>query len=180
MRAKVQHRWRVALFLVLSLGAGLPGHHVVAAPLPQSPPPPSSPPPATPCAVAAVAALSKMGSPYSQGGNMPNDPRGPDGTYLPRTGPNSFDCSGLTWWAYQQATITIGSTTFQQYDDGVQLPCTMQDFKRTDCWAVGDLVFLRFSATHQHVSIVVDPQRGLAADCYNHQRGCFLHDITQD
>lgn len=48
------------------------------------------------------AALSKLGCPYVWGA----------------TGPNSFDCSGLTQWAYRQAGITIGRTTWDQIANG--------------------------------------------------------------
>ena len=51
---------------------------------------------------AVQAALSKLGSPYVWGA----------------TGSNSFDCSGLTQWAYRQAGITIGRTTWDQINNG--------------------------------------------------------------
>jgi cell wall-associated NlpC family hydrolase len=48
------------------------------------------------------AAKSKLGSRYVYGA----------------TGPNTFDCSGLTQWAYRQAGINIGRTTGQQAAQG--------------------------------------------------------------
>ncbi|CAM5413898.1 hypothetical protein SAVIM338S_02205 [Streptomyces avidinii] len=48
------------------------------------------------------AAVTKNGGSYVRGG----------------TGPNAFDCSGLTQWAYRQAGIKIGRTTFDQVKDG--------------------------------------------------------------
>jgi cell wall-associated NlpC family hydrolase len=51
---------------------------------------------------AVSAAMSKVGAPYSYGS----------------TGPSSFDCSGLTSWAFRQAGITIPRTSFAQYGAG--------------------------------------------------------------
>jgi len=48
------------------------------------------------------AALSKRGSEYEWGA----------------TGPNEFDCSGLTSWAYKQAGVTIPRTSRQQFTAG--------------------------------------------------------------
>ncbi|MGW5746979.1 C40 family peptidase [Amycolatopsis sp. NPDC003861] len=48
------------------------------------------------------AALSKRGSQYEWGS----------------TGPNTFDCSGLTSWAYKQAGITLPRTSRQQFTAG--------------------------------------------------------------
>ncbi|MFD9337913.1 NlpC/P60 family protein [Streptomyces sp. NPDC060028] len=42
--------------------------------------------------------------------------------YVPSaTGPNSFDCSGLTQWAYKQANVSISRTTFTQINDGTRI-----------------------------------------------------------
>ncbi|OYD70600.1 C40 family peptidase [Rhodococcus sp. OK302] len=49
------------------------------------------------------AAESKIGSPYVWGA----------------TGPNSFDCSGLTQWAYAQAGVSIPRTTYDQEASGI-------------------------------------------------------------
>jgi cell wall-associated NlpC family hydrolase len=71
-----------------------------------------------PRAAAAVrAALSQLGKPYVWGA----------------TGPNAFDCSGLTQWAYRQAGVDISRTTFTQIHDGPAVPRSMV--------APGDLVF---------------------------------------
>ncbi|UUV35869.1 NlpC/P60 family protein [Amycolatopsis roodepoortensis] len=48
------------------------------------------------------AALSKRGSQYKWGA----------------TGPNTFDCSGLTSWAYKQAGVSLPRTSRQQYTAG--------------------------------------------------------------
>lgn len=51
------------------------------------------------------AASTRVGSPYAWGA----------------TGPNSFDCSGLTSWAYQQAGISIPRTSQAQVGGGTQV-----------------------------------------------------------
>jgi cell wall-associated NlpC family hydrolase len=132
-----------------------------------------------PCYLAAIAALSKRGAIYSQGGALAGDPIQDDGTPYPRTGPDSFDCSGLVWWSYAQAGITIGLTTYQQLNNGVPIPCDLADLNgsATTCWTLGDLIFLRYS-TGQHVAIYVGD--GLFMDCYNHETGCILHDVSED
>lgn len=66
---------------------------------------------------AVAAALSKVGSPYSYGA----------------TGPSSFDCSGLTSWAFRQAGVAIPRTSFAQYGTGTAVG-------RSNIQA-GDLVF---------------------------------------
>jgi cell wall-associated NlpC family hydrolase len=136
-------------------------------------------PSTAPCYKAAMAALTKQGALYSQGGNHSKDPRDARGRPLPRTGPNSFDCSGLVWWAYMQAGIPIGSTTESQLNDGVALACTLADLRgaETSCWTLGDLIFLSYPGG-RHVAIYAG--NGLFMDCYNHQTGCILHDVSKD
>ncbi|MEU8761847.1 NlpC/P60 family protein [Streptomyces sp. NPDC048659] len=56
-------------------------------------------------AAALSAAATQIGKPYARGG----------------TGPNSFDCSGLTQWAYRQANVSLTRTTFTQQNDGVKI-----------------------------------------------------------
>jgi len=153
---------------------------VPASPGPLAPTPLVAPDPVTtPCYRAVAAALSRHGARYSQGGALPGDPRGVDGLPLPRTGPWSFDCSGLVWWAYAQAGLPLGRTTYEQLDDGVRLPCTLAQLRGifTTCWAPGDLVFLRYPAG-QHVAIYAGS--GLFMDCFNHRVGCVLHDVSRD
>lgn len=64
------------------------------------------------------------------------------------TGPDAFDCSGLTQRAYKEALgIDIGRTTYDQIKHGREVPFNeAQD---------GDLIFSNFSApgTPEHVSI---------------------------
>ncbi|WP_308013528.1 C40 family peptidase [Streptomyces beigongshangae] len=56
-------------------------------------------------AAALAAARTQMGKPYVSGGS----------------GPNSYDCSGLTQWAYSQAGVSITRTTYTQHNDGVKI-----------------------------------------------------------
>ncbi|MEO6794093.1 MAG: C40 family peptidase, partial [Mycobacterium sp.] len=35
------------------------------------------------------------------------------------TGPDRFDCSGLTQWAYHQAGVPLSRTTYTQIHDGI-------------------------------------------------------------
>ena len=69
-------------------------------------------------AAAYAAAQSKLGSPYVYGAS----------------GPSSFDCSGLTQWAYAQAGVSLPRTTYDQAKIGTRIN-SQSDLK------VGDLVF---------------------------------------
>jgi cell wall-associated NlpC family hydrolase len=69
-------------------------------------------------AAAFAAAQTKLGDPYVYGA----------------TGPDSFDCSGLMQWAYAQAGIAIGRTTYDQINAGTPV-ASVADLK------VGDLIF---------------------------------------
>lgn len=62
--------------------------------------------PSTRARMAVRAALSRLGRPYVWGA----------------TGPDRFDCSGLTQWSYAQAGIHLDRTTYQQLHDGVAVP----------------------------------------------------------
>jgi peptidoglycan DL-endopeptidase CwlO len=63
------------------------------------------------------AALSKQGDPYVWGA----------------TGPDSFDCSGLTQWAYKQAGVSLPRSTYSQ--EGVGQSVSQDDLQP------GDLLF---------------------------------------
>jgi cell wall-associated NlpC family hydrolase len=82
---------------------------------------------------AIAAARSRLGAPYVWGA----------------TGPTSFDCSGLTQWAYRQAGLVIPRTSRQQY---AGLPHVA-----LDQLAPGDLVFyatdVNNPATIHHVGM---------------------------
>lgn len=56
-------------------------------------------------AAALAAAATQIGKPYVSGGS----------------GPNSYDCSGLTQWAFAQAGVSITRTTFTQHNDGTKI-----------------------------------------------------------
>ncbi|WP_406493554.1 NlpC/P60 family protein [Streptomyces sp. NBC_00846] len=56
-------------------------------------------------AAALRAGATQLGKPYVSGG----------------TGPNSFDCSGLTQWSYAQANVHITRTTYTQINDGARI-----------------------------------------------------------
>lgn len=162
------------LCILLWLNLPLPLNLAAAAPrrdnLPQT----------APCYTAALNALNKKGALYSQGGYNSSDPTDPNtGKAYPRTGPNSFDCSGLVWWAYAQAGITIGMTTYTQINNGVSIPCRISDLNGagTTCWALGDLIFLQYTGG-QHVALYAG--NGLFMDCYNYSTGCILHNIKTD
>ncbi|MCX4677863.1 NlpC/P60 family protein [Streptomyces sp. NBC_01433] len=56
-------------------------------------------------AAALSAAATQIGKPYYRGG----------------TGPSSYDCSGLTQWAYAQANVQISRVTYTQVNDGQRI-----------------------------------------------------------
>jgi cell wall-associated NlpC family hydrolase len=83
---------------------------------------------------AVAAALTKLGVPYVYGA----------------TGPNAFDCSGLTQWAYRQAGVTIPRVTYDQVRVGIAVPLTSL--------APGDLLFTRGDVPvrdYGHVAIYI-------------------------
>lgn len=85
------------------------------------------PPPNTRAGIAVRAALSRLGRPYVWGA----------------TGPDQFDCSGLTQWSYARAGIHLDRTTYQQIYDGVTVPRSQV--------RPGDLVF----PTAGHVQLAI-------------------------
>jgi|GEM_PF-3366513 len=185
------HGWIVGGVLqsIVIVVVGMGGSGIVAAPAPLEAEPAGVPTSA--CYQAAVAALAQQGAMYSQGGYHADDPLDPrTGRTRSRLGPGSFDCSGLTAYAYAQAGISIGLTTYTQITAGTQIPCTLDDLggRNTRCWAPGDLVFLVYggsgqgsgpgSGSQQHVALYVGD--GLFMDCYNHRVGCVLHAVEGD
>ncbi|MGL4305327.1 MAG: NlpC/P60 family protein [Mycobacteriaceae bacterium] len=74
--------------------------------------------------IAVDAAMSKIGSPYSSGA----------------AGPSAFDCSGLVYWAFQQAGVTLPRTSYDQASGGA--PVAKQDLR------VGDVVAFYSGASH--------------------------------
>nr|WP_225952682.1 C40 family peptidase [Mycobacterium sp. OAS707] len=73
--------------------------------------------PGGPGDAAAKAALSRLGRPYVWGAK----------------GPSTFDCSGLTQWAWRQAGVSLGGDTYSQIAQGV--PVTPDQVR------AGDLIF---------------------------------------
>ena len=115
------------------------------------------------CETAITAALSKIGTDYVWGSK----------------GPENFDCSGLTYWAYIQAGIDIGLSTWDQIRVGTPTACTLADLAgaSSTCWRPGDLIFLRYPGG-QHVALYVGD--GLFADAYNSGVGVVLHEIQSN
>ncbi|MEU2617817.1 NlpC/P60 family protein [Streptomyces sp. NPDC007157] len=79
-------------------------------------------------AAAFAAAQSVIGSPYDYG----------------HAGPSTFDCSGLTSWAYAQANVSIPRTSEVQANAGTRI------YSQSDL-QVGDLVI--FYGDHHHVGL---------------------------
>ncbi|MDA2893419.1 C40 family peptidase [Mycolicibacterium sp. BiH015] len=92
--------------------------------------------PAGPGGQAVQAALSKRGVAYVWGAK----------------GPNNFDCSGLTQWAWAQAGVRLGPDTYTQVGQGVAVPPGEV--------RAGDLVFPRSSWDGRgpgHVQLAISP-----------------------
>ncbi|MFE2099762.1 MULTISPECIES: NlpC/P60 family protein [unclassified Streptomyces] len=87
-----------------------------------------APPASNRASAAFSAAQSKIGTPYVYGAS----------------GPSSFDCSGLTSWAYAQAGVSIPRTSEAQANIGTRIS-SQSDLK------VGDLVF--FYGDLHHVGL---------------------------
>jgi cell wall-associated NlpC family hydrolase len=101
-----------------------------SAPAPPPPPPSASAPSSAGAAMVAVnAALSRQGDPYVWGA----------------TGPNSFDCSGLTQWAYNQAGISLPRSTYSQVNVGRSVSVSQMQ--------PGDLVF--YYSDYSHVAMYI-------------------------
>jgi cell wall-associated NlpC family hydrolase len=73
------------------------------------------------------AALSQVGKPYQWGG----------------VGPNAYDCSGLTMWAWAHAGVSLPHSSQMQYE------ATARE-SQSD-WQPGDLLF--FGSPIHHVAM---------------------------
>jgi hypothetical protein len=153
MRWPASPTMAIAAVATIIVGLLLPPAAVAQAPQPQT----------APCVTATMKALEKRGYPYVWGAK----------------GPNSFDCSGLTYWAYAQAGVDIGPSTYDQAYAGTAINCNISHLRgdSTTCWAVGDLIFLQYDGG-QHVAIYAG--RGLFMDCYSPSTGCVLHTVEHD
>jgi cell wall-associated NlpC family hydrolase len=97
------------------------------------------------------AARSKIGAPYAYGA----------------TGPSSFDCSGLTQWAFKQAGISLSRTSFAQYGQGTSV-------SKSNVQA-GDLVFFSTAgAGASHVGIATSSSTVISATSH----GVMEHSFT--
>ncbi|CAM5703808.1 C40 family peptidase [Streptomyces griseomycini] len=85
---------------------------------------PAAAPASARAAAAVAAARSALGRPYAWGAN----------------GPGSFDCSGLTQWAYAQAGVSLPRTSQAQRYAGRRVPLSEA--------RPGDLVLYRSDASH--------------------------------
>jgi peptidoglycan DL-endopeptidase CwlO len=104
----------------------------VAAPAPPSPPSSSggpAPAPSSRAQIAVRAALSQVGKPYQWGAS----------------GPNSYDCSGLTMWAWAHAGVSLPHSSSMQYS-------ATQRVSQSD-WQPGDLLF--FGSPIHHVAMYI-------------------------
>lgn len=103
---------------------------------------PATPPNAT-AAAAIAAARSRIGMPYVWGA----------------TGPDSFDCSGLTQWSYRQAGITLPRTSREQWYAGPHPTLSQLE--------PGDLLFFALNtsdpATIHHVTLYIGKGLMIAA-----------------
>ncbi len=109
-------------------------------PEPAPPPPaPPAPPPGTRQGAdqAVQAALSQVGKPYEYGA----------------AGPNSYDCSGLTMWAWQHAGVSLPHSSRMQYAATTRIS--------RDQLQAGDLVF--YGSPIHHVAMYLDGTRVVEA-----------------
>ena len=85
-------------------------------------------------------AKSRLGAPYVWGG----------------TGPNAFDCSGLTQWAYRQAGVNIPRTTYDLVNYGT--PISRENIR------AGDLILCNWKGGRpEHVVMAVSPDMAIQA-----------------
>jgi peptidoglycan DL-endopeptidase CwlO len=102
-----------------------------------TPPPVSAPAPSAGAQAAVDAALSQVGKPYVWGA----------------AGPNSYDCSGLTMWAWAHAGVSM------PHNSGMQYAATPR-VAQSD-WQPGDLLF--FGSPIHHVAMYIGGGRMVEA-----------------
>jgi peptidoglycan DL-endopeptidase CwlO len=97
-----------------------------------APPPadvPNYPAPSASAATAIAAAKSQLGKPYIFGTN----------------GPDTYDCSGLTQWAWAKAGVSMSHYTVSQYNEFPHVPLSALQ--------PGDLVFFKIDLGHMGMYI---------------------------
>ena len=140
-----------AALAVMVLAGACPGTAVAAPTDASDGPIAAAAPPATAAAVSA--ALSKVGASYASGA----------------TGPDAFDCSGLTMWALARVGIAAPHSSYAQYAMGRAV--ARSDIQR------GDLVFFdSFGAGASHVGLATSATTAVSAT--NH--GVMTHPIFDD
>src|SRR4051812_3011951 len=109
--------------------------------------------PATPASgvqAAVDAARAQIGAPYASGGR----------------GPGGFDCSGLTRYAFKQAGISLGASSFDQYGQG-----TAVDKSQIQ---PGDLVFFNTAGSGaSHVGVATSPTSMISATSHGVMEASF-------
>lgn len=113
-----------------------------------SPSKPSNPSKPTSKKQAAVdAALSMIGKPYVTNGDSPSE---------------GFDCSGLVWWAYQQAGVSIP----RSQRTGMYPACRNSGTWTTNVYNLspGDLIFYGPAGSTTHVALYIGDGRIVHAD----------------
>jgi cell wall-associated NlpC family hydrolase len=119
-------------------GAWLRAANTRPAPAPPAVLPPA--PAAGPGQRALAAAEAELGKPYSYGG----------------AGPGSFDCSGLTMFAWRAAGVSLPHSAGDQYQSTTHVsPASLQP---------GDLLFFGSGSDIGHVGMYVSPGRMIEAE----------------
>jgi cell wall-associated NlpC family hydrolase len=122
-----------------SISGARPSHGVA----PAAPAAGPAPPPNGGASAAVYWAEQELGKPYQYGG----------------AGPGSFDCSGLTMWAWQHAGVSLPHSSNEQYDDTTRV--SQNDLQP------GDLIFENWGGggpAPGHVGIYVGNGQMVVAD----------------
>jgi cell wall-associated NlpC family hydrolase len=110
----------------------------------------SAPAPASGIQAAIDSARAQIGKPYATGGR----------------GPSSFDCSGLTKYAFRAAGITLGASSFAQYGQGSSVSKGQIQ--------AGDLVFFNTNGPGaSHVGIATSPTTMISATSHGVMENSF-------
>lgn len=109
-----------------------------------------APAPAQGVQAAVDAAREQIGKPYQSAGK----------------GPNGFDCSGLTAFAFKAAGISLGASSFAQYGQGTSV-------SKSEIQA-GDLVFFNSNGSGaSHVGIATGPTTMISATSHGVMENSF-------